>query len=207
MQSILELIMSLFKTTSQQSSASSAVAAAPTSTAPASEATKAEPAVALPELITRDQILMGRVAYENLSADEQRNVDTLVQRVNEFFKDYKWPLQKKVNDGYRRPQDRPANGAAMSLHFVGGAVDLDDDDAGTTWKYIFANRDKLKEIGLWMEHPCWTHYSGGTWVHMQIAPPKSGRRFYVPSSAPNPNPSFWDGKYEATLDGKDKSGI
>jgi hypothetical protein len=152
-------------------------------------------------LFTREDLLMGRVKYEDLPDDHKVNVDTTVERVNRFFEGYEWPLRKRVNDGYRRPEDRPKNGAALSTHFRGAAVDLDDDDAGTVWKYVWENRQKLKEIGLWLEHPCWTHCDGMSWIHMQIVPPKSGNRFYVPSTRPNPNPKFWDGKYESELNG------
>ena len=40
--------------------------------------------------------------------------------------------------------------------------------------------DALQEIGLWMEDPQWTP----TWVHLQIVPPGSRRRVYIPSSRP-----------------------
>lgn len=152
-------------------------------------------------LVSIEDILMGRVKLEELPQDHQDNVKELQKRINKFFEGYSWPssLPKKVNDGYRRPQDAPKNGSATSWHFKGAAIDLDDDDAGTTWKYVWANRKKLKEIGIWVEHPNWTH-GAGTWMHFQIYPPKSGKRFFVPSTAPAPAPKFWDGKYEAELD-------
>jgi hypothetical protein len=153
------------------------------------------------ELIQIRDLLMNRVKFEDLSEEFQDNSKLIVARVNLFFKDYQWPLKKRVNDGFRRPQDAPKNGAAQSNHYKALAVDLDDDDAGTVWKYVFENRHKLKEIGLWMEHPCWTHCDGMSWLHFQAVPPKSGNRFYVPSTRSNPNPSFWDGKYESELNG------
>lgn len=151
-------------------------------------------------MVTVDDILMGRVKLTDLSKDERENVKTTVDRVNRFFDGFIWPLKKKVNDGYRRPKDAPPGSATRSTHFKGQAIDLDDDDAGTIWKFIWAHRAKLQEIGLWLKHPCWTHSKASTWIHMQIVAPGSGKRFYVPSSAPNPNPKFWDGKYEADLD-------
>jgi hypothetical protein len=151
-------------------------------------------------MIEIKDILLGRVEFDKLTKEEQDNIIILRDRINEFFKGYVWPLKKKVNDGYRRPQDKPKNGAALSMHFRGAAIDLDDDDAGTVWKYVYTNRAKLKDIGLWLEHPCWTHCDGMSWLHFQIYPPKSKRRFYVPSTRPNPNTKFWDGKYEKELD-------
>lgn len=153
-------------------------------------------------LVDIKAILMGRVEFADLPLAQQDNAMDLMYKVNKFFEGYQWPLPKRVNDGFRRPQDKPKNGASASLHFEAAAIDLDDDDAGTVWKYVYANRAKLKEIGLWMEHPCWTHCDGMSWLHFQIRAPKSGNRFYVPSTRPNPNPKFWDGKYESALNGK-----
>ena len=153
-------------------------------------------------LINIEDILLRRVKMDELSDEHQNNIKELHRRINSFFEGYIWPssLPKKVNDGYRRPQDIPKNGSATSWHFKGAAIDLDDDDAGTTWKYVWANRNKLKSIGLWVEHPNWTHGSAGTWIHFQIYPPKSGKRFFIPSVQPAPAPTFWDGKYEIELD-------
>lgn len=153
-------------------------------------------------LVTVEEVLLGRVKFDDLSIEHQENIKELVSKINEFFKDYKWPKQlpKKVNDGFRRKQDAPKGGSATSWHYQGCAIDLDDDLSGVTWKYVWENRFKAKKLGLYFEHPCWTHHKNGTWMHIQTKPPKSGKRFFVPSSQPNPNPSFWDGKYEAELD-------
>lgn len=150
--------------------------------------------------ITIDILLMGRAKLEDLPPDFQENIRTLNERVNKFFEGYEWSSNlKKVNDGYRRPQDTPKNGSATSWHYKGAAVDIDDDDFGTRWRYVWENRQNLKDIGLWMEHPNWTH-GNGSWLHFQIYPPKSGRRFFIPSTKPASAPNFWDGKYEKDLD-------
>lgn len=148
-------------------------------------------------MISLQELLMGRAKFEELPADVQANLKTLLERINKLRAAYGKPM--KVNDGYRRPVDTPKNGAAKSKHLSGLAVDLDDDDAGTLWKWIFQNRKLLKQIGLWLEHPNWTH-GAGSWIHIQIVPPASGKRFFVPSTKPAPAPNFWDGKYEKELD-------
>lgn len=150
--------------------------------------------------ISLAEILMGRVQLKDLPKDQQDNIMDLFERINKVRSAYGKPM--KVNDGYRRAQDAPKNGAAASNHFKGAAIDLDDDDAGTLWKWLMQPKQMqmLKDLGLWLEHGCWTHSAGGTWVHFQIFPPKSGHRIYVPSTAPNPNPSFWDGKYDSKYD-------
>lgn len=152
-------------------------------------------------MISMKEILMGRQSEADLTPEQAKNAAILLERINLLRTAYGKPI--KVNDGIRRPQDTPSNGSKTSWHLRGGAIDLDDDDAGTLWKWVWDNRAKLKEWGLWCEHPCWTHSAGGTWMHFQIVPPKSGKRFFVPSAAPNPNPAFWDGHYESDLDGFD----
>ena len=148
------------------------------------------------------EILKGRVEFNDLPEEHRANLTILLERINKLRAAYSKPL--RVNDGYRRSQDTPSNGSKTSMHLRGAAIDLDDDDAGTFWKWVFENRLRLVEWGLWVEHPCWTHCDGMSWVHFQVLPPNSGRRFFVPSSRPNPNPAFWDGKYEAELDSKDQ---
>jgi len=155
-------------------------------------------------MISMNEILMGRLKFDDLTDEQKKNVLVLHERINKLRTAYGKPL--RVNDGVRRVQDTPKNGAAKSKHIIGAAIDLDDDDAGTLWKWVFANRTLLAEIGLWIEHPCWTHCDGMSWMHFQILPPSSGRRFFVPSPRPNPNPRFWDGKYESALDSSSQPG-
>ena len=154
-------------------------------------------------LITIESVLMGRAKLSELPKDVQENIKTLVSRINQLFDGYSWPktLPRVVNSGYRRPQDQPKNAAQSSPHLIGCAVDLDDDDSGITWKYVFKNLTKTKQIGLWIEDPRWTHGSVGSWVHLQIIPPKSGKRIFIPSTTPAAAPNFWDGKYDKSLDG------
>jgi len=149
-------------------------------------------------MISMKEILMGRMVEAELTEEQAKNVVILLERINKIRAAYGKPL--KVNDGVRRLQDTPKNGSITSWHLKGAAIDLDDDDSGFLWKWVFENRSKLTEWGLWVEHPGWTHHKNGTWMHFQIYPPKSGKRFFIPSSQPNPNPSFWDGKYETELD-------
>ena len=147
-------------------------------------------------MISMKELLMGRQTEAQLTPEQAANAKILLERINKVRALYGKPM--KVNDGIRVVQ---GSGSPTSWHFKGAAIDLDDDDAGTLWKWVWEHRAEIAKIGLWMEHPCWTHNKKhGTWMHFQIFPPKSGKRFFVPSSEPNPNPSFWDGKYEASLD-------
>lgn len=151
-------------------------------------------------MISLDEILMKRAQFKDLPKETQDNIMILLERINKVRQAYGKPM--KVNDGYRRPEDTPPGGAKASKHLIGAAIDIDDDDAGTFWFWLMKpeNMKLLKEVGLWLEHGCYTHSKGGTWVHLQIVPPGSKKRIFIPSLAPNPNPKFWDGKYDSKFD-------
>lgn len=148
--------------------------------------------------ISIEEILMGRVKFDDLDAATKKNILLLHERINKLRTAYGKPM--KVNDGYRRPQDTPSNGAAKSKHLMGLAIDLDDNDVADLWKWVQANLALMKSIGLWMEDPRWTHGSIGTWVHFQVVPPQSGKRIFVPSTAPASAPALWDGIYDSKFD-------
>lgn len=84
-----------------------------------------------------------------------------------------------VRSGWRPPAVNLAtpNAAKNSLHMSGLAIDLNDDDGELDdWLMGDAGQRALEEIGLWMEHPAATK----GWCHLQIKPPKSGRRVFYP---------------------------
>lgn len=92
-----------------------------------------------------------------------------------------------VASGWRPPgvNAATANAAAASRHLTGQAIDLRDHGTRDLARWCLRNLDALEEIGLWMEDPQWTHQPPGQpWVHLQIVPPGSRRRVYVPSSKP-----------------------
>lgn len=149
-------------------------------------------------MISMDEILKGRAKLEDLPQDVQNNLAVLLERINKVRAIYGKPM--KVNDGLRRPTDQPKNAATHSNHLIGAAIDIDDDDSLFMWNWVKQNLKLMQEIGLWMEDPRWTHGSVGTWMHFQIFPPKSGKRIYVPSTAPASAPGMWDGKYDSTFD-------
>jgi hypothetical protein len=152
-------------------------------------------------MISIEEILKGRAKLKDLNKDTQANLTTLLERINKVRAAYGKAM--KVNDGYRRPEDTPKNGAKKSKHLTGQAIDIDDDEAGTLWFWLMKPEQMqlLKDVGLWLEHGCYTHCKKfGTWVHFQIVAPNSQKRIFIPSSDPNPNPNFWDGKYDSKYD-------
>lgn len=80
----------------------------------------------------------------------------------------------------RAVNEATSNAAKSSTHIVGLAVDLRDTPDRDLARWCCRNLGELEELGLYMEDPQWTP----TWVHLQIVPPHSGRRVYVPSTAP-----------------------
>ena len=91
----------------------------------------------------------------------------------------------------RSVNDRTSNAAKASNHIVGLAVDLQDTPARDLARFCVAdNGAQLAVFDLYMEDPRWTLVLDehgrevDWWVHLQIVPPKSGRRIYIPSARP-----------------------
>ena len=91
----------------------------------------------------------------------------------------------------RSVNDRTSNAAKASTHIVGLAVDLQDTPGRDFARLCVAdNCAQLVVFDLYMEDPRWTLVLDehgrevDWWVHLQIVPPKSGRRVYTPSTAP-----------------------
>ncbi|MCA3072163.1 MAG: hypothetical protein IOD11_17210 [Rhodocyclaceae bacterium] len=83
-----------------------------------------------------------------------------------------------VSSGWRPPDINGATpGAALrSLHMQCLAVDLFDPD-GDLDDWLLANNDTvLRDMALWLEHPAATK----GWAHVQLRPPRSGRRVFYP---------------------------
>lgn len=62
-----------------------------------------------------------------------------------------------------------------SKHLYCQAVDIADAD-GSLKKWVLSNIKVLEDNGLWCEDFSVTT----TWVHFQILPPASGKRFFMP---------------------------
>lgn len=90
-------------------------------------------------------------------------------------------VRDKLSSGWRpkKINDATSNAAGNSKHITADAIDVEDlDRALAAWCVL--NPDKLAACGLWMEDPRWTPH----WVHLQTIAPGSGKRIYVPSTAP-----------------------
>lgn len=148
-------------------------------------------------LITLIDYWMGRdVSHAaELTPEMEANATTLVWKVNRV-------LLRAAADGVEaegvasgwRPSginSTTANAAKGSNHLICRAVDLRDRSRRLA-SWSLGNLNELAAAGLWMEDPCWTP----TWVHWQDRPPRSGKRVYIPSSAPPASlpPPRWQGR-------------
>jgi len=143
-------------------------------------------------MITLQAYWMGRdVKYAaSLTAEIKRNGPETVRRVNLLLQLYKEDTGRdvdKVSSGWRPPavNDETSNAALTSNHLLAAAVDVVDElRQFAAWCVL--NPSKLAACGLWVEDPRWTP----TWVHLQIVPPRSGKRIYIPSTAPQKAPAL-----------------
>lgn len=117
--------------------------------------------------ITKEEILMGRVKYEDLSQELKDNLDKLVIALNVVRTAYGKPMI--VSSGLRTAVQNSAlaNSAKKSLHMVCKACDFKDD--GTLDAWCLANQDLLESAGLWQESPD----STPTWCHLDISTDRS----------------------------------
>lgn len=126
-----------------------------------------------------------------LTEEQSRNLPILLERINKVRQAYGKPMI--VTSGIRSEADqkRINPSAPKSNHLKALACDISDPN-GDLFRWLLQNLDKMKEWGLYLEDFRYTP----TWVHFQAIAPASGKRIFVPSSAPAPAPTRWDGKYD-----------
>lgn len=128
-------------------------------------------------MITLADYWMGRDAKypQDLTIEILANAGELVLRVNRLLDHF--GETRSVNSGWRPPSVNGATpGAALkSKHMTGQAIDLADPD-GDLDEWCLENESVLATLLLWQEHPAATK----GWCHLQMVPPKSGRRVFYP---------------------------
>jgi hypothetical protein len=127
--------------------------------------------------ITLADYFMGRdCSHANeLSGELRTNAALTVARANALLE--RAGFAGIVNSGWRPHAINAAipRASARSKHLTCQAIDLDDlNDALDTW--CLHNLCVLEDLGLWLEHPDATP----GWCHVQIVPPRSGRRMFMP---------------------------
>jgi uncharacterized protein YcbK (DUF882 family) len=126
-------------------------------------------------MISKAEILMGRDKAHPLDQECQENLQKLLTAVNLLRKHYGKPMF--VSSGYRPAAiNAKVKGAAKkSNHMICAAVDFRDVDRKLS-EFCMKNLHILEACGLWLEDPAATP----TWLHVQIYPPRSGRRVFKP---------------------------
>lgn len=107
--------------------------------------------------------------------EQQANLDKLLQALNTIRNTYAVPMI--VTSGLRSEEDqaRINPSAPKSKHLLGQAADISDKD-GKFWTWCMNNMSLMEQLGVYFEDK----KSTPTWVHIQIVPPKSGKRIFLP---------------------------
>jgi len=123
-------------------------------------------------LISRSEIVPYSVT---LTESQDANVSKLLAKMNVIRAEYGMPL--RVTSGFRTREDEmridPAH--PNSAHTRGEAVDILDTD-GRFWNWCVDHLELLAELGVYLESRAYTP----THVHLQICPPASGHRIFLP---------------------------
>jgi len=148
-------------------------------------------------MLAKSELLMGRDTQypTDYTQEISDNLDKLLIPMNQIRTIWAKPMI--VNSGWRPPSiNAETPGAAKaSKHMIGLAVDISDTD-GSLWSWVLQNLDLMQQLGIYFEDKRWTP----DWVHFQLGAPGSGKRIFVPSSAPASAPDAWDGQYDSKYD-------
>lgn len=135
-------------------------------------------------MISMAEILNHKYKLEDQPEQTQKNLEVLLERVNKVRAT--WGKSMTVTSGLRSMEDHlriyRAKGISdhakipmRSHHLYGEAVDISDPALElTAWLKHGEGAKLVEELGLWMEE------GNANWVHFQIVPPKSGRRWFLP---------------------------
>lgn len=142
-------------------------------------------------MINIHQYWMGRdTRYAaDCTREIQRNAMNTVDAVNRLLvlAEADGLVRNTVSSGWRPKSinDATRNAATRSNHVVALACDIDDPDRALA-QWCISNLDKVAECGIYLEDPRWSP----TWLHMQIVPPGSGKRIFIPNMQPPKAPAL-----------------
>jgi hypothetical protein len=128
-------------------------------------------------MISEREILKGN----KLPKEYEENFSILYLKSNMFRQEYGKPII--VTSGFRTIEDHKriyelrgiSDPPMNSRHLTCEAIDFFDPD-NMIKHFIINNIDFMISLGFWIEDISWTP----NWVHLQIQPPKSGKRFFIP---------------------------
>ncbi len=111
------------------------------------------------------------------NSEQQANLSILCDRLNQLSEACN--MEFKINSGLRSDADQKAiiaaglSRATRSKHLIGAAADIADEH-NLIYSWCQNNMEIVAAIGLWMESVLDTK----TWIHLQMQPPKSGKRVF-----------------------------
>lgn len=124
----------------------------------------------VPEIYKKDlSILLERANKLRAAYNKPLTVTSGFRSWNDHVRIYKEKAQKRGVPFYIDQVPK------KSKHLYCQAVDISDPNQELK-KWVLANIKLMEEIGLWFEDFAYTK----NWVHIQIYPPASGNRFFMP---------------------------
>jgi hypothetical protein len=129
-------------------------------------------------VITLQDYFMGREATygSELTPEHRANAARVLEAVIALLSEF--GEVRKVTSGWRPAavNARTRNAAPKSKHMTCQAIDLADPE-GDLDEWCYENLgERLVKYGLYLEHPAATK----SWCHLQIVPPRSGKRVFYP---------------------------
>ena len=120
-----------------------------------------------------------------MTEDIESNLNTLMIRIRLLLGKIPTEILHKnsfsVTSGLRSVEqqnklvEQGKSRAKTSMHVIGAAADLYDPRSELD-EWVSQNVKVIEDIGLWFEHKNYTP----NWSHIQIYPPQSGKRFFIP---------------------------
>lgn len=129
------------------------------------------------------KMIIKNARMDQLDPDIQHNLLLLLDKMTKLETLYGLPFiitsglrtredQLRIYKAKNIPEDKIPWG---SQHLAGSAVDVYDPHKLLA-DWCHKNENRLEELGLYCEDTDFTH----NWVHFQIYPPKSRKRFFKP---------------------------
>lgn len=126
--------------------------------------------------ITKDDYLKGRHVAAPLNAQQEANMEALIDVINLLLNEPTCPGYFGVSSGYRPASINSAVGGALkSAHLTCEAIDL-RDAAGLIDKWLIKEAHLLEKYDLYLEAPSKTP----GWCHLQTRKTRSGNRIFLP---------------------------
>ena len=127
--------------------------------------------------------MIGDTNIADIPIKHQQNIEALLKKVNVLR--VAWNKPMIVTSGYRTLQDHlriysqkgifdKSKIPMLSQHLSGSAIDISDPDLALTKWLKEDNSKRLEDLGLYAEE------GNKNWVHCQMDPPKSGKRWFLP---------------------------